>query len=105
MKLQNEAPPECHDETNTVARPNKDALLNRINRIEGQVRGVGKMIEGDRYCVDILTQVSAIQSALDALAMQLLEQHLHGCVQKAIQSGTGDAAIGELMDVVRRFAR
>ncbi|WP_280139817.1 metal-sensitive transcriptional regulator [Nitrosomonas communis] len=94
----------CHVPDHVI-QPNKEALIKRLNRIEGQVRGVAKMIVEDRYCVDILNQVSALQSALDAVAMQLLENHTHGCMQSAIQSGNGDAAIDELMAVVRKFAR
>ena len=94
----------CHS-PQSVVQPDKTALMKRLNRIEGQVRGVAKMIAEDRYCVDILTQVSALQSALDAVAMQLLENHTHGCMQGAIKSGKGDAAIDELMTVVRKFAR
>ena len=88
-----------------VARPDKPALAKRVNRIEGQVRGIGKMIDDDRYCIDVLTQVSAVQSALDALALQLLEHHLHGCVQHAVKSGDGDRAIDEALTVIRKFAR
>ena len=69
------------------------------------MRGIGKMIADDRYCIDILTQVSAVQSALDALALQLLEHHLHGCVQHAVKSGSGDHAIVEALAVIRKFAR
>lgn len=76
-----------------------------MNRIEGQVRGVAKMIESDRYCIDILTQVSAIRAALDAAAMQVLEDHTQGCVRTAIQSGNGEPAVEELLQVVRKFAR
>jgi DNA-binding FrmR family transcriptional regulator len=79
--------------------------MKRLNRIEGQVRGVARMIEEDRYCVDILTQISALRSALDAVAMELLENHTQGCVKTAIRSGDGEAAIAELMKVVRKFAR
>jgi len=81
------------------------ALSKRLNRIEGQVRGIGRMIDEDRYCVDILTQVSAVQSALDALALQLLEHHLHGCVVHAVASGDGAHAIDEALAVIRRFGR
>jgi len=88
-----------------VIQPDKAGLTRRINRIAGQVGGVAKMIEQDRYCVDILTQISAIQSALDALGMQLLEQHTHGCVQNAIRAGQGEAAIEELLTVVKKFTR
>lgn len=94
----------CHAPV-TVVQPDKEALIKRLNRIEGQVRGVAKMITDDRYCVDILTQVSALQSALDAVAMRLLENHTHGCMQGAIKSGNGNEAIDELMAVVRKFAR
>ena len=94
----------CHVPDHVI-QPDKEALIKRLNRIEGQVRGVAKMITEDRYCIDILTQVSAMQSALDAVALQLLENHIHGCLQNAIQSGNGDAAIDELMAVVRKFAR
>jgi CsoR family transcriptional regulator, copper-sensing transcriptional repressor len=88
-----------------VGRTDTKALTTRINRIEGQVRGIGKMIDEDRYCIDILTQVSAVQSALDALALQLLEHHLHGCVQHAVKSGDGDRAMDEALSVIRKFAR
>ena len=88
-----------------VARDNKMGLGKRLNRIEGQVRGIGRMIDEDRYCIDVLTQVSAVQSALDALALQLLEHHLHGCVQQAVKSGEGDRAIEEALGVIRKFAR
>ncbi len=94
----------CHAPP-AVVQPDKEALIRRLNRIEGQVRGVNKMILEDRYCVDILNQVSALQSALDAVAMLLLENHTHGCMQGAIKSGKGNEAIDELMTVVRKFAR
>jgi DNA-binding FrmR family transcriptional regulator len=88
-----------------AAHPQDPATVKRLNRVAGQVRGVTAMVEEGRYCVDVLTQIAAIQSALDAVAMQLLEHHTHGCVQSAIRSGRGEAAIAELMTVVRRFAR
>ena len=80
------------------------ALAKRLNRIEGQVRGIGRMLDEDRYCVDILTQVSAVRSALDALGLALLEHHLHGCVQQAVKSGEGGKAMDEAMHVIRKFA-
>jgi DNA-binding FrmR family transcriptional regulator len=83
----------------------KAALGKRMSRIEGQVRGIAKMIDDDRYCIDVLTQLAAAQSALDAVAVALLEQHLHGCVQAAVQSGDGARAIDEALAVIRRFAR
>ena len=88
-----------------VVQPHKPALLKRLNRIEGQVRGVARMIEGDRYCVDIVIQLAAVRAALDAVALHLLEDHTRGCVQSAIKSNRGESAIDELMRVVRKFAR
>lgn len=88
-----------------VVQPDKDALIKRLNRIEGQVRGINKMIVEDRYCVDVINQVSALQSAIDAFSIRLLENHTHGCMQNAIKSGNGKMAIDELMAVLRKFAR
>lgn len=98
------APEACHA-PKSVVQPHKAALLKRLARIEGQVRGVARMIEEDRYCVDVLTQIAALRAALDAVGLQLLEDHTQGCVKGAIRSGDGEAAIAELMDVVRKFAR
>ena len=88
-----------------VHRDDKAGLQKRLNRIEGQVRGLGRMVDEDRYCIDILTQISAVRSALDAVAIRLLRDHTHGCVQTAIRSGRGDEAIEELIEVVEKFAR
>jgi DNA-binding FrmR family transcriptional regulator len=89
----------------TVSRPDHAALRKRLNRIEGQVRGVAKMVEEQRYCVDVLHQIAAIRSALDATALQLLRGHTLGCVRKALQSGDGTEAVSELMEAIGRFAR
>lgn len=94
---------DCHGPH--VVQPHKQQLLKRLSRIEGQVRGVAQMVIDDRYCVDVLTQVAAMQSALDAVALQLLEDHTKGCVADAIKSDGGNQAITELMTVVKRFAR
>lgn len=91
------------DDARRVERPDKAALVKRLNRIEGQVRGINRMVDEDRYCVDILTQVTAVKSALDALAMQLLESHASGCVKQAIESGTGEESIAELLTVIKRM--
>jgi len=88
-----------------VVQPHKKALLKRLNRIEGQVRGIAQMVQDDRYCVDVLTQLAAIQSALDAVGLQLLEDHTRGCVAAAVKTDGGEKAIAELMAAVRRFAR
>ena len=94
----------CHVPDHVI-QPDKEALIKRLSRIEGQVRGVARMVTEDRYCVDILNQIAALQSALDAVAMRLLENHAQGCMQSAIHSGNGEVAIDELMTVVRKFAR
>ena len=83
----------------------KDQLLARLRRIGGQVKGIEGMVEDDRYCVDVLTQIAAIRSALDAVAMQLLEDHAHGCVQAAMRAGRGEQAVDEFMTVVKRLSR
>ena len=67
----------------------KKLCTRRLKRIEGQVRGVAQMVTTDRYCVDVLTQVAAIQSALDAVALQLLEDHTRGCVASAVKADGG----------------
>ncbi|EHH68745.1 hypothetical protein GMO_00520 [Gluconobacter morbifer G707] len=92
-------------DTRRVEQPRKKALMNRMRRIEGQMGGVLNMIEDDRYCVDILTQISAIKSALDGVAIQILTTHANGCVRKAVQDDGGGEAIDELMQVVRRMMR
>ncbi len=94
-----------HPATPPVRQPNKSALQKRLARIEGQVRGVAKMVEDDRYCVDVLTQVAAVRSALLSVALELLRNHTHGCVQHAITQGNGDASVDELLAVVERLAR
>jgi DNA-binding FrmR family transcriptional regulator len=68
-------------------RQDKPALLNRLNRIEGQVRGVARMVEQDRYCIDILTQIEAIRAALGRVESELLKGHLNHCIEGAIVSG------------------
>jgi DNA-binding FrmR family transcriptional regulator len=107
MKLRSETSPKrttAHPAHPLITR-GKEPLAKRLNRIEGQVRGIRRMIDEDRYCIDVLTQVSAVQAALDALALQLLEHHLQGCVQHAVRSGEGERAIEEALGVIRKFAR
>ena len=86
----------------------KDALVRRLHRIEGQVRGVEKMVEDDRYCIDILTQIAAVNTALESLAFKILDEHVRHCVGAALTSGDeADAATKteELLQAVHRFAR
>jgi CsoR family transcriptional regulator, copper-sensing transcriptional repressor len=86
----------------------KPALVKRLHRIEGQVRGIEKMVEGDRYCIDVLTQISAVNTALEALALEILDAHVRHCVAGALTSGDeadSSEKIEELLAAVRRFAR
>jgi CsoR family transcriptional regulator, copper-sensing transcriptional repressor len=86
----------------------KDLLLKRLARIEGQVRGIARMIEDDRYCIDVLTQLGAVDTALEAVALKVLEDHVAHCVAGALASGDASAAnekSRELLDAVQRFAK
>ncbi len=86
----------------------REALIKRLHRIEGQVRGVERMLAEDRYCIDIITQISAITTALDSLAFRILDQHVNHCVAGALASGDEQVAAEksrELLDAVHRFAR
>ncbi|WP_277678580.1 metal-sensing transcriptional repressor [Gracilibacillus dipsosauri] len=83
----------------------KQKVINRLKRIEGQVRGIQKMVEEDRYCVDILVQISAIQSALKNVGFSVTERHLNHCVSDAIEQGDGKATIDELMSVMKQFSK
>ena len=94
-----------HDAGKRVEQPNKAALRRRLNRIAGQANGISRMVEDDRYCVDILIQISAVRSALNQVAMQIVEDHTKGCVLRAIQAGKGEEAIAELMEVLQRFTK
>ena len=92
---------------NTPARgysENKDALLKRLRRVEGQVRGVHGMVEDDRYCIDVLTQISAVQAALDKVALGLLDEHARHCVMGAPDDQQADKT-DELMAAVARLMR
>jgi DNA-binding FrmR family transcriptional regulator len=82
----------------------KDAYLKRLRRIEGQVRGIAKMIENDKYCIDVLTQVSAATKALEAVALGLLDEHLRHCVAQAAATG-GDVAEQKVAEASAAIAR
>ena len=86
----------------------KEAILKRLARIEGQVRGISRMIEDDRYCIDILTQLGAVDTALEAVAIKVLEEHVRHCVAGALASGDEELATEksrELLEAVQRFAK
>lgn len=96
----------CPDHTSHSYGPKKDDLRKRLRRVEGQVRGIQKMIDEDRYCVDILVQIAAIKSAMQQVGLTILESHTRGCVANALTNHTdGDAKIDELMDVIRQFTK
>ena len=87
---------------------NKASLITRLHRIEGQVRGIEKMVEEDRYCIDILTQIGAASTALESLAFSVLGDHVNHCVADALASGNKAEAARkteELLSAVRRFAK
>jgi DNA-binding FrmR family transcriptional regulator len=86
----------------------KDALKKRLHRIEGQVRGIERMVDDDRYCIDILTQVGAVRTALERLGLEILEDHVTHCVGDALASGDHETATRkseELLAAVERFAK
>src|SRR4051812_8453731 len=88
--------------------PHKDQLLKRLARIEGQVRGIAKMIDEDRYCIDVLTQLGAVDTALEAVALKVLDDHVQHCVAGALASGDAgeaQAKADELLEAVQRFAK
>jgi DNA-binding FrmR family transcriptional regulator len=93
---------------NDVKRENKSKLLDRLNRIEGQVRGVVRMIEDDRYCIDVLTQTQAIRAALVRVESQMLKDHMSHCIESAIVSGNAGEQrkkAAELITLLERAAR
>ena len=86
----------------------KEALGKRLHRIEGQVRGIEKMVNDDRYCIDIITQISAVTTALESVAFKILDQHVNHCVAGALASGDEEVAAEksrELLEAVHRFTR
>jgi DNA-binding FrmR family transcriptional regulator len=86
----------------------KQKVLKRLARVEGQVRGIARMVEGDRYCIDILTQLAAADVALESVALAILDDHVNHCVARALASGNkaeAERKTRELLDAVRRFAK
>ena len=86
----------------------KEAIIKRLNRIEGQVKGIQKMVEDERYCVDILVQISAIRSAINRVGNIILENHIKGCVSNSIKEGEtqeSEELISELMETINKFTK
>ena len=86
----------------------KEALVKRLHRVEGQVRGIERMVENERYCIDILTQIAAATTALESVAFKILDEHVNHCVAGALESGDAEVAAEksrELLEAVHRFSR
>lgn len=94
--------PCCSGKTKKRTDEEYKKLVNRLNRVEGQIRGIRNMLESDAYCVDILTQVSAAGSALDSFSRVLLEEHIRSCVADNIRAGN-DEVIDELIDTIKKL--
>ncbi len=91
-----------------MAHKSKDAVLKRLNRVEGQVRGLARMVEEDRYCIDVITQISAVRAALRRVEEELIHDHVGHCVQHAIDSGDKTEQrkkIAELVETLSRTSR
>ena len=86
---------------------NKEAVLQRLRRIEGQIRGLSRMVEDEKYCIDILTQISAASRALQAVALELLDDHLNSCVREAVASGgpEAEAKVAEASAAIARLVK
>ncbi|MHB9094591.1 MAG: metal-sensitive transcriptional regulator [Eubacteriales bacterium] len=83
----------------------KKDLLGGLKTIEGQVRGIAKMVEDDRYCVDILVQLAAVKAGVNKIGLSILESHTRGCVSSAIKEGKGDEHIEELVNIISKFVK
>ena len=84
---------------------NKANLLRRLRKIEGQIKGIQRMIENEKYCADILIQIAAVRAALNKVGLIVFEDHTRGCVAEAVQTDHGDEKINELIDVISQFIR
>ncbi len=93
------------EEEQIIKVENKEEALRRLERIEGQVRGIKKMIREDRYCVDVLTQVSSVHEALRGVSKIIMRNYLEGCATRAIKAGQGGKIYEELMEVIYKFAK
>ena len=85
--------------------PTHSDALPRLRRIEGQIRGITRMVEGRRYCIDIVQQLTAARKALDQVSLKIMNQHINACVSKAIRQQDGEAKIDELMQTITRFVK
>ncbi len=88
-----------------INQETKQDVLPRLKKIEGQIRGIHKMIEKERYCIDIINQVTAAQRALDQVSLKIMQRHIESCVTDAIKSDESGPVVGELMDTIYKFIR
>ena len=88
-----------------VNEETKKDVLPRLKKIEGQIRGIQKMVGKERYCIDIINQVTAAQRALDQVSLKVMQRHIESCVTDAVKSDGGTPVIGELMDTIYKFIR
>jgi DNA-binding FrmR family transcriptional regulator len=93
----------CEKKTTHRAEKDKKLINNRLSRIEGQIRGVKKMIEEDAYCNDVLIQLSAIENSIKSLSNQVLENHLYSCIARDLEDGKVDTSIDEVISLFKRF--
>jgi len=84
---------------------NKEKITTRLRRIEGQTRGLQRMVEQNKYCVDIMTQISSVQAALEQVSLLLMEDHMRHCVTEAIQQGNGEEKIKEVLNVIKHYTK
>lgn len=94
----------CCEKTKMRSEDEKKALINRLSRIEGQIRGIKQMLTDDKYCVDILTQTSATASAINSFAKEMLESHIRSCVIDGVRRGD-DEKVEELIRTIERFIK
>ena len=104
QKIENECQ-HCDDRMAHHNEELKQNMTNRLNRIEGQVRGIGKMIDENRYCDKILHQISSVESALNGVKTVLLEAHMRSCIVEQIREGKGDDVLEELLVTLRKFLK
>ena len=94
-----------HQTHNHQYGQDRESIQKRLNRIEGQVRGIKKMIDGDRYCIDIVQQLTAASSAIDEVSLAVLQSHIEGCVSDAIREEHSEHHIKELMETIRKAVK
>lgn len=93
----------CGSKKTHRSEEEKKLINNRLNRIEGQIRGIKKMIDEDSYCNDVLIQISAVENSLKSLSNHILENHLYSCISSSIEKGDVDNTIDELTSLFKRF--